>query len=1033
AEDPGAFVRTDGTGTYSIALTGQTTLRAAAAGYQSAVEAVSAGGRQGPTFTLVPALGVAGTVVDAAGRPIAGALVTAEPDPKQRVLGASAARTRSRSDGRFTLRHLTPGFDFLLRATHPGFVPAELKLPAPPSQASGTPRSPLRLVLEPGRTARGQVVDADGRPVAGAEVALLPAFDVTSISRATDPLAALREAPRGTAGPDGRFSLGGLAPGRFGLRVRAPGFASAARPGIEIPAGNGEVDLGRIALSTGTTLVGTVADPSGKPLAGVEVSVIPEVDIEMLSLVLDASVGARPQSAITGTDGRFRLPHLAAPARVNLAVAREGYVPRLFESQRVPAPEPLTLTLSPAGRLAGRVVDEAGAPVPGAVLRLEEEDRPMTVGRDSFFFTRGASEVVADEEGRFTFADVPAGRPVVRASADGHLPGSLGPLAVAGGGSVSGLRIVLPHGATVTGRVVTPDRAGVAGASVRVLTPPLGAGTFDAMPGAQTDGTGNYLLEGVATGPLSIVAEKEGFARAVRDLDVRQGSNRLDLELGEGFEIGGRVIGDDGAPLAGARLQLTHRAEGLREAASGEGGAFRFTGVSGGIYQLKAEKEGWASAAATEVRIAGAPVRDLEVRLIRGGAVTGRLLGLPPGDLAGVWVFASSAGGKGQQGRVDHGEYRISDLAPGDWSLSAGAGSRRVMAQVTLPEAGASVRRDLQFQGGFTLSGRVLRGGVPVPGVEVFTSGLDTAEVAGSVTVSDAKGAFRLEGLQPGTYDVAVLPQRLPQPRRVQIRGDQEIEIDLPASQVSGRVTDAASSAPLDDAALSLVSKGGQDFPLGDQRSVPDGTFRFEGVAAGSYRIAAGKDGYAPGLLEIEVPESGLSGVDLRLDTAAGLELSVLDPTGGPPSQVEAALLDAAGQVVTSGTYPVGEGGRVRLSQAPAGSFLLLVSSAAGGTVGLPVGVPGPPVRVALPDRTSLTVTPPKSGNARLQILDAAGQPFRSLHFRSVQQEWFLGVAPLVVDDLPPGRWQLVITAQSRVLHVPAETAPGNPARIVLP
>jgi protocatechuate 3,4-dioxygenase beta subunit len=694
----------------------------------------------------------------------------------------------------------------------------------------------------------------------------------------------------------------------------------------------------------------------------------------------------------------------------------------------------LTLTLSPAGRLAGRVVDETGAPVPDAVLRLEEEGgQPMTVGRDSFFFARGASEVVSDEEGRFTFADVPAGHPVVRASADGHLPGALGPLAVTAGGSVSGLRIVLPHGATVTGRVATPDRAGVAGASVRVIAPPMGAGTFDATPGAQTDGDGNYLLEGVAPGPQSIVAEKEGFARAVRDLDVRQGSNRLDLELGEGFEIVGRVIGDDGSPLAGARLQLTHRAEGLREAVSGEGGAFRFTGVSGGIYELMAEKEGWTSAAATEVRIAGAPVRDLEVRLIRGGAVTGRILGLPPGDWAGVSIFASSAEGKGRQGRVDHGEYRLSDLAPGDWSVSAASGTRRVVVQITLPSAGAEVRRDLQFQAGFTLSGRVLRGGVPMPGVQVSAAGLDTAEVAGGVAVSDAKGAFRLEGLQPGSYDVEALFQGPSHPRNVQIRGDQEIEVDLPASQVSGRVTDAASSAPLDGAVISLVSKEGQAFPLGDQRSAPDGTFRFEGMAAGSYRIAARKDGYAPGLLEIEIPEAGLSGLDLRLDAATGLELSVLDPTGGPPAQVEAALLDAAGQVVTSGTYPVGEGGRVRLSQAPAGSFLLLVGSAAGGTVGQAVGVPGPPVRIALPDRTSLTVTPPESGNARLQILDAAGQPFRSLRFQVVQQEWFLGGAPVVVDDLPPGRWQLVITAKDRVLHIPAETAVGNPARIVLP
>src|SRR6185369_218011 len=225
SEDPGAFVRTDGTGTYALSLLARRKVRAAAAGHQTAPEAALAG-REGPAFLLVPTSGAVGTVVDEAGRPVAGAEVTARPDRTKSVFGASLGRARSQADGRFILRRLTPGFDFLLRATHPGFAPAELDLPALPVQVPSAPRRPLRLVLRRGRTAHGEVVDGTGQPVAGAEVALLPSLD--DLGR-TDPQTLLEDLRQAASGPDGRFSLAGLAPGRFGLRVRAPGFATAVR------------------------------------------------------------------------------------------------------------------------------------------------------------------------------------------------------------------------------------------------------------------------------------------------------------------------------------------------------------------------------------------------------------------------------------------------------------------------------------------------------------------------------------------------------------------------------------------------------------------------------------------------------------------------------------------------------------------------------------------------------------------------------------------------------------------------------------
>lgn len=104
---------------------------------------------------------VAGTVVDSAGSPVAGARIFVQ--SSRYPSSCDDTRKPTGPDGRFEVQDLPPASHVLLAWT-PGHGAAAVELPAGPVET-------LKVVL-PAATAsiRGQVCDAGGKPVTGAEV-----------------------------------------------------------------------------------------------------------------------------------------------------------------------------------------------------------------------------------------------------------------------------------------------------------------------------------------------------------------------------------------------------------------------------------------------------------------------------------------------------------------------------------------------------------------------------------------------------------------------------------------------------------------------------------------------------------------------------------------------------------------------------------------------------------------------------------------------------------------------------------------------
>ncbi len=196
----------------------------------------------------------------------------------------------------------------------------------------------VRVVLEPGVTLRGEVLDADGAPVDGARIAVGPLGEFLEVAT--------------LSARDGSFTLRGLAGGPFKATVRAENVGAAqaqfhASPGQELE--------WRVQLPRGGVIRGRV--------------VAPGVALDELTVVKTAvrDVGIEQVSAKLDAEGRFRFEG-CEDVDAELTVERSGGLTALLRQRAVrPSDEELVLAIDPAtlpsARLRGRVVDERGEPL----------------------------------------------------------------------------------------------------------------------------------------------------------------------------------------------------------------------------------------------------------------------------------------------------------------------------------------------------------------------------------------------------------------------------------------------------------------------------------------------------------------------------------------------------------------------------------------------------------------------------------------------------------------------------------------------
>lgn len=536
--------------------------------------------RQSATATGSQRGAVAGRLRDAEGRPVAGA----------RVVAGDGTEAVTDEDGAFVLEPAPPAPTPLVVETPWGRLHTTVG-----ALAGGAP-----LVVPPTVPLAGTVVDAEtGAPVAGILVAAAPS--------------ALADSERTLAlptGDDGSFSLD-VAPGRpYVLRVGSAFRSGPLRPSdAYVPVRVDDVEPGAapvvVKVTKGSSIAGRVEDDAGERVVGA-------VRLEAFARTASGDLDFTRRRALRFEGGEFHLAGLE-PGRYDLHFRPEAG-PVADGEGAAGAGDTivrgvgagvagLVLRLVRGAFLAGRLVDEAGAPVLGfgrvTAVREEEPDANVAlVGR-----VRGDGTFVVgplDDGLRYRVtAEGFAGRRSARAEG----------VVVAAGG----IELVLPAGRRIAGRVV--DAAGrplPAGVPVGFVAEGEGARREGTWAYTTTGADGTFVADGLLPGRYTGEAGG-GTSGYVGEpvAGVEAGGEEVVLRVAEGVALAGRLVDEAGEPVA-ATVQAD---DGVRRAAKrpyvqvGTDGRFVFRGLAPGTVRFTVRRgEAWvevgeARAPATDVRL----------------------------------------------------------------------------------------------------------------------------------------------------------------------------------------------------------------------------------------------------------------------------------------------------------------------------------------------------------------------------------------------------------------------------------------------
>ncbi|MBZ0237501.1 MAG: carboxypeptidase-like regulatory domain-containing protein, partial [Deltaproteobacteria bacterium] len=619
---------------------------------------------------------VTGTVTDIGGGGIAQARVTARPYGVSALQSSDELVALTRDDGTYRLQ--LPDGSWHAAVTHDEYATATRTF-----ELRGQPTT-LDFALTPGGIVRGQVIARDtGQPVPGARVTVSGGHGRDDDD---DDMAGIGGTP---ADEHGAFTLRGLASGSLSLRASARGYASEEPTIVDVAIGE-EVDGVRVVVDRAHTISGFVVREGGSGEG------VPGVRVGVFSIAKETGMFAQQPSA---DDGYFEIVGVK-PASYMIAALGEGVMLEVGKPITV-FDRDLTdvlVTMKTGATLSGRVT-------PPAVASLSLEIDPTKIGLGNMFDVAKAALVrgTSDATGAFVVKSAPPGTfTLIAQTADGQT-GEL-PVTITAADQ-TGLVVALEARGSISGRVVDPGGAAVAGVTVEAESDSGGLRmNLESGPNvAVTAADGSFPVGGLDPGEVSLTVSDE------------------DGPLAWASPIGGHDGNDRVAPVR-KKLDGAQALNGVVLAVEARDGVIRGLVVDG------------AGKAAPDVWITARPTQSPWARRTESTRAEDE------DELAG--------GGRGKTALTDeHGRFTITRLRRGTYTVIAEAAKGGTRAQKADVKTGDTVTLALEPLG--SLTGAVTHGGAPVTDYDLRCRG-----PSGSSRrhVSAADGAYTIQRLAPGTY-----------------------------------------------------------------------------------------------------------------------------------------------------------------------------------------------------------------------------------------------------------------------------------------
>ena len=704
----------------------------------------------------------------------------------------TVGREATVAGGAFELRALPVSSRYELRLEPKTLAAATAKV----AELVAGRTSTVRVALLRGGTIRGFVRGPNG-PVADADVEAATkgkwfGFD--------------NEAVRETkSNADGSFELPAVMPGKLVLRAKRKGWLEGDGLSVDVADG-GTLSGVEIVLAQGASISGTLAWADGRPGSAIDVEV--EFDKSQIAgfgafNMLHGAEG----STTTDAEGRFTVGGLGkGPFTVKAAALPPGETIEDAKLRRKanhraradgvqPGTSGLALVLHAPEGLAGRVLDETGAPVAtGITVHAGRVGQGMlaALGQETL------EDSFEDAEGRFLLTGFQPGTWKVYALAEGFAAGDPVQIEIPRAKDAPELVLGLVHAATVAGVVTSPDGKPVAGAKVELDTGEanrqrlLGGGP--PQPEAESGADGTFVLEGLREGKVALVARAKEWAPSDPvELSLAPGARAEGVVVA--LRVGGRLTGevyqDGGVPGAGMMVQLTEMKRFDQQMGFADGkGRFEFDHVAAGGWQVTAlptTNESASESAEDRTDAVLGMVSKMKTAMVTivDGEEQHVVLGAPPADPVRVHgrvthagapyggalvTFVPSGGMKGMKFAqvAKDGSYSIVLDEPGDYSASlqkmyGGGGQQQNTIEFTC-EIPKAEEHELDFALPTARISGVVEGPdrSPVAGARVSlhpTTAIEAGTIWGgqyTELATGPDGKYDIEALRPGTYTLLV-------------------------------------------------------------------------------------------------------------------------------------------------------------------------------------------------------------------------------------------------------------------------------------
>lgn len=692
-----------------------------------------------PSTPAVVAPAIVGRVYDAETRePFAGAGVLLTPRN-----GTLPTVTKTGADGLYRFTALDPGEYRVERVFQDEGLPrfnsrdARTITLAEDQIAQG-----VDFAVSMGLRVSGFVVDGDGNPVPGAEVAAGSPDGQPSVQTAT-------------SDENGRFEVVGLGQTRDltleAAKVKDGLVSPVFGPEILTPEGLSDVVL---TLLPACSVSGRVVDPEGRPLSNVQLS-----------------LGVRPQrhlgrgSDVTAEDGSFHIAGLAAGEYEALLLPGEDARRIVYSRAKGPY---ATFTLEPGQEIEGATLILDAPEAPGIAGRVvDESNDPIADAEIDFLSPAGHAGVSArsDSEGRFGGFGLKDGDYTLRVTHKRYSTVSVEKIRK---GSDS-VEVVMPPCGILEGRVFDGETdEAVTEFEILYLDDYNRYFVGAEREFAKTrSAEGEFRIDKVHAGPVTVVVRASGYAEArveVPRVDPRAMVSGLEFALRQGASVSGTVLDPSGNPVAGAaiipgELPRSESPEVTATARTDASGEFLLADLPADVRVLYAFHVDYATGSAA-VTLAPGEQASATILLPSGGTVQGTVFhdGRP---WAGqhVRLYAGPARRDVETTTSAAGTYRCEnvDLGPasaiaiGAFDYEEPTRRGRWITETITVESGGVVTMDFHFAPGTAaVEGKLTEHGIPVPGanLQLYLGGSSARELRHFRIEQD--GSFRFEKVPPG-------------------------------------------------------------------------------------------------------------------------------------------------------------------------------------------------------------------------------------------------------------------------------------------